>query len=115
MGIECPPNIKDVAHNLEFKAARGEKNDALGRRQPPRGRESYLVPESRHMRMRDTHMAGFRHRPEQTRRTPPHKSAPGVRGRPGRERTFELLGGYATFGRALSEKSASTRHTAMQP
>ena len=28
MGIECPPNIKDVAHNLEFKAARGEKNDA---------------------------------------------------------------------------------------
>lgn len=135
MGIECPPNIKDVAHNFEFKAARGEKNDALERRQPPRGRESYLVPESRHMRMRDTHMAGFRHfrthltrirhphthmarirhRPEQTRRTPPHKSAPGVRGRPGRERTFELLGGYATFGRALSEKSASTRHTAMQP
>ena len=148
MGIECPPNIKDVAHNLEFKAARGEKNDALGRRQPPRGRESYLVPESRHMRMRDTHMAGFRHfrthltrirhphthmariRHQGTRARiwlksgtgpservgrPPHKSAPGVRGRPGRERTCELLGGYATCGLALSEKSASTRHTAMQP
>ena len=88
-----------------------------------------MVPESRHMRIRDTHMAGFRHfRTHLTRirhlnthmteirhRAPPHKSAPGVRGRPGRERTCELLGGYATFGRALSEKSASTRHTAMQP
>lgn len=88
MGIECPPNIKDVAHNLELRGG-------LGR-------------EERRARTAAAALAG-------TRALLSHKSAPGVRGRPGRERTFELLGGYATFGRALSEKSASTRHTAMQP
>ena len=112
MGIECPPNIKDVAHNLEFKVARGEKNDALGRRQPPRGRESYLVPESgtRTRIWRESGTGPSKRAGRRRTRAP--RARGGARGERGDVRK---LGGYAALWRALSEKSASTRHTAMQP